>query len=262
MSALGSAAALSGTRVAHRPSARPQRTQCGRVIQALASTGAQSQKAGLGVMATKAGMTTVFTPEGLALPCTVVALEEGNQVTQIKTKEKDGISSVQIGYQPLKDKNVKKPMRGHYAKSGVKPMRHAVEFRLAADVEDIELGQQLDACSLFPEGTLVDVRGKTVGKGFAGSIKRWGMARGLMSHGSKSHRQHGSIGGGHAGEGGRVLPGLHMAGQMGNKNRTVKKVAVVRADAERGALVLKGSIPGKPGNVVTITPSKIVGVNC
>jgi len=106
----------------------------------------------------------------------------------------------------------------------------------------------------------VDVAGKSIGKGFQGSIKRWGMKRGLMTHGSKSKRQHGSIGS--SATPSRVLPGLKMAGHMGNERVKVRKARIMMVDAEMGAIVVKGSVPGKPGNILEITPSKIVGVNC
>jgi large subunit ribosomal protein L3 len=112
---------------------------------------------------------------------------------------------------------------------------------------------------MFAEGSLVDVAGTSIGKGFQGTIKRWGHKRGYMTHGSKSHRQHGSIGN-HTTPG-RVFPGLKMAGHMGNERVTVRKLQVLKVDAERGALVLKGGVPGKPGGLLEITPAKIVGVN-
>ena len=182
-------------------------------------------------------------------------------LAQVKTTETDGYNAVQVAYQPIKEKNVTKPMKGHFAKAGIAPLRKVIEYRLD-DVSAFTVGQQLAADEMFPVGTKVDVAGKTTGKGFQGGVKRHGFARGLMSHGSKSHRQPGSIGAGMAGEGGRVLPGVKMPGQMGNTRVKVQKLTVVKVDMEKGALVVSGAVPGKPGNVVSITPAKTVGVNC
>ncbi|KAK9827647.1 hypothetical protein WJX81_003535 [Elliptochloris bilobata] len=133
-------------------------------------------------------------------------------------------------------------------------MRKLREFRLAS-VEGYEPGQQLKADELFKVGDFVDVAGTSVGKGFQGTIKRWNHKRGLMTHGSKSHRQHGSIGS--SATPSRVLPGLKMAGQMGNKRKTLRNLQVLMVDTEESAIVVKGSIPGKPGGLVEITPHKI-----
>merc|ERR1719383_814225 len=188
-------------------------------------------------MGTKAGMTTVFTEDGLALPCTVIALEEGNVVSQVKTKDSDGYNAVQIAYQPMKEKNLSK----------------------LDSVDGFEVGKKLDVAAMFAVGSHVDVAGVSTGKGFQGGIKRWNMSRGLMSHGSKSHRGPGSIGLRMSGDGGRVQPGLRMPGRMGNERVKARNLQVVKVDLEKGALVVKGSVPGKPGNVLTITPAKVVG---
>ncbi|GLC47033.1 Plastid ribosomal protein L3, imported to chloroplast, large ribosomal subunit [Pleodorina starrii] len=215
----------------------------------------------LGVLGTKAGMMTYFTENGLCVPATVIALEEGNVVTQVKTEDTDGYNAVQIGYKAVAEKKVTKPELGHLKKSGVQPMRHLVEFKLKdrATVESYQPGQALDVASLLKEGETVDIAGVTVGKGFQGTIKRWHHKRGAMTHGSKSHREHGSIGS--ATTPSRVFPGLKMAGQMGNIRATVKNQTLLKVDSERRALIVKGSVPGKVGNVVEITPAKLVGVN-
>ncbi|KAK9824213.1 hypothetical protein WJX72_008574 [[Myrmecia] bisecta] len=137
-------------------------------------------------------------------------------------------------------------------------MRHLREFKIPK-VEDYKPGQQLNVEEIFSVGDLVDVAGTSIGKGFAGSIKRWNMKRGLMTHGSKSKRQHGSIGS--SATPSRVLPGLKMAGQLGNKRNKQRKLKVLMVDAEKRAIVVNGSIPGKAGNIVEITPAKIVGRN-
>ncbi|KAG2428382.1 hypothetical protein HYH02_014398 [Chlamydomonas schloesseri] len=215
----------------------------------------------MGVLGTKAGMMSYFTEDGLCVPATVIALEEGNVVTQVKTADTDGYNAVQIGYKAVAEKRVTKPELGHLKKAGVQPMRHLVEFKLKdrAAVEAYQPGQALDVAALLKEGEPVDVAGVTVGKGFQGTIKRWHHKRGAMTHGSKSHREHGSIGS--ATTPSRVFPGLKMAGQMGNVRMTVKNQTMLKVDTERRALVVKGSVPGKVGNVVEITPAKLVGVN-
>ncbi|CAG9466705.1 unnamed protein product [Pedinophyceae sp. YPF-701] len=248
---IASASTFAGAAAPLRAQSRPARATPARGMTVVA----RAKELGCGIMGTKAGMTTWFTPDGLALPATVIAIEEGNVVTQVKTEETDGYAAVQVSYQPIKEKNVKKPNLGHLKKAGAPPLRRACEFKFDG-VEEFELGQKLEVAEMFKEGDLVDIAGTSIGKGFQGSIKRHGMARGLMTHGSKSHRQHGSIGGGHAGEGGRVMPGLKMAGQMGNTRVKVKKLQVLAVDTELGAMVVKGSVPGKAGNVLEIVPAK------
>lgn len=207
---------------------------------------------------TKAGMTQIFTPEGLAISATVIALEEGNIVTQVHTTDTRGYNAVQVGYQVVPERKLTKPEAGHCKKAGVKPMRHLREFKIP-DVTPFEPGQALNVEELFKEGDLVDIAGTSIGKGFQGTIKRWNHHRGLMTHGSKSKRQHGSIG--MSATPSRVLPGLKMAGRMGNERVKIRKVKVLKVRPDIGAIVVKGSVPGKAGNVVEITPAKIVGVN-
>ena len=202
-------------------------------------------------------MTTLY-KDGLALPATVIALEEGNLVTQVKTVETDGYQAVQVGYQEVKEKKLTKPEIGHLKKAGVTPLRRLREFKLK-DVSSFETGQALEFAELFKAGDLVDVAGTSIGKGFQGGVKRWGFARGLMTHGSKSKREHGSIGPGSSP--GRVFPGVKMPGQMGNERVKVRKAEILLVDAEKRAIVVKGSLPGKAGNVLEITPSKLVGLN-
>eukprot|EP00891_Asterochloris_glomerata_P007165 jgi/Astpho2/7165/Aster-01486 len=213
----------------------------------------------MGIWGTKAGMTQIFTPEGLSLSATVIALEDGNKVTQVLTNEKNGYQAVQVGYLETRETRSKKPLVGHCKKAGVPPMKRLREFRLE-DIEGFEPGQELKVEELFKEGDLVDIAGQSIGKGFQGDVKRWNHHRGPMTHGSKSHRQHGSVGA--SATPGRVLPGLKMAGHLGAERVKIRKLRILRVDPERRAIVVKGSVPGKPGNVLEICPAKIVGKNC
>lgn len=213
--------------------------------------------AGVGIFGTKAGMTTLYR-DGLALPATVIALEDGNIVTAVKSADKDGYSSVQVGYRTVKETKLTKPELGHCSKAGAPPLKQLREFKVKS-VEGYEPGQQLAFEEMFKAGDLVDVAGTSIGKGFQGGIKRWNFARGNMTHGSKSKREHGSIGPGSTPA--RVYPGAKMPGQMGNERVKIRKAEVLLVDAEKRAIVVKGSVPGKPGNVVEITPAKKVGIN-
>lgn len=213
--------------------------------------------AGVGLFGTKAGMTMLF-KDGLAYPATVIALEEGNIVTQVKTNDKDGYDAVQVGYQVVAERKLTKPEVGHTTKAGAPPLRHLREFKVK-NVDGYEPGKQLQIEEMFKVGDLIDVAGTTIGKGFQGGIKRWGFARGNMTHGSKSKREHGSFGPGTTP--GRIFPGVKQAGQMGNVRTKLRKVEVLMVDAEKKAIVVKGSVPGKPGNVVEMTPAKLVGIN-
>lgn len=209
----------------------------------------------VGILGTKLGMTQIFDQEtGAAIPITVVQAGPCI-VTQIKTKETDGYSSVQIGFDEVKEKAISKPELGHLSKSGASPLRHLKEYRLK-DTANYELGQEVKA-DIFNAGEIVDVSGKTMGRGFAGYQKRHNFRRGNMTHGSKNHRAPGSTGAGTTP--GRVYPGKKMAGRYGGKQVTIRKLQVVRVDAEKNLLLIKGAIPGKPGNLLNIIPSKIIG---
>lgn len=199
-------------------------------------------------------MTQIFDEEGNAIPVTVV--EAGPcVVTQVKTLQIDGYIAVQIGYKDVAEKALTKPQLGHLAKSEASPVRHLKEYRV--DQEDgFELGQRITAAQ-FEVGQLVDVTGTSIGRGFAGNQKRHNFQRGPMSHGSKNHRLPGSIGPGTTP--GRVYPGKKMAGHMGSKQVTTRKLVVVRVDDEKNLLVIKGSIPGKPGMLLSIAPTNFVG---
>jgi large subunit ribosomal protein L3 len=214
-------------------------------------------------------MTQVFEAEtGVAIPVTVVQAGPC-VVTQIKTEQTDGYTAVQIGYGEAKNKtrqlNTKEPkevnryltnaQQGHLVKSGGTPLRHLREYRVD-DTGNFELGQQIKV-NLFEAGQLVDITGKSIGKGFAGYQKRHNFRRGPMAHGSKNHRLPGSTGPGTTP--GRVYPGKKMAGHLGNVRVTTRKLKIVRIDAERNLLLIKGTIPGKSGTLISIAPAKIVG---
>ncbi|MGD1850451.1 MAG: 50S ribosomal protein L3 [Cyanophyceae cyanobacterium] len=208
----------------------------------------------LGILGTKLGMTQVFDDTGRAIPVTVVQAGPCT-VTQVKTKETDGYSSVQIGYDEVAQKKLTKGELGHLSKAGASPLRHLREYRLE-DVSSFELGQAVTA-DIFEEGQLVDVAGTSIGRGFAGFQKRHNFSRGPMSHGSKNHRAPGSIGAGTTP--GRVYPGKRMAGHMGAVRKTIRKLQVVRVDGDRNLLLIKGAVPGKSGNLLSIIPANLVG---
>ncbi len=208
----------------------------------------------VGILGTKLGMTQVFDETGNAIPVTVI--QAGPCViTQIKTEQTDGYSSVQVGYGEVKEKALNRPKLGHLQKSGATPVRHLREYRVS-NTGEFELGQAL-AADRFEAGQLIDVSGISIGKGFAGNQKRNNFRRGPMSHGSKNHRAPGSTGAGTTP--GRVYPGKKMAGRMGNEKVTVRKLSVVRVDSDRNLLLVKGGVPGKAGTLLNITPATIVG---
>jgi large subunit ribosomal protein L3 len=208
----------------------------------------------VGILGTKLGMTQVFDDKGLAIPVTVVQAGPC-PVTQVKTKQTDGYAAIQVGFKEVKAKSLSKPELGHLAKSNTDPLRHLREYRLS-DPTQYELGQEIKA-DLFTAGQIVDVSGVSIGRGFAGYQKRHNFKRGPMAHGSKNHRLPGSTGAGTTP--GRVYPGKRMAGQLGNTKVTIRKLQVVRVDAERNLLLIKGAVPGKPGALLSITPATIVG---
>lgn len=217
-----------------------------------------SMEAGIGVMGTKLGMMSYFEATGEVVPVTVVGFKEGNIVTQIKTESTDGYNAVQVGYRRVRDRKLTKPEMGHLQKVGAIPLRHLQEFRLQT-VDDFQPNQRLVFDEIFKEGDLVDISGTTIGKGFQGGIKRHNFKRGPMTHGSKSHRQLGSIGAGTTP--GRVYKGKKMPGRMGGTTRKIRKLKIVKIDKDLNVVMIKGALPGKPGNLLRITPAKIVGKN-
>ena len=199
-----------------------------------------------GLVARKLGMTRLFTEDGTHVPVTVLKVDNCQVVAQ-RTEEKDGYTALQVGVEAAKPKNVSKAMRGHFAKANVEPKRKVVEFRVAAEAM-VDVGAELSV-EHFVVGQLVDVVGNTIGKGFAGVMKRHNF-RGLeATHGvSISHRSHGSTG--QRQDPGKVFKGKKMAGHMGDRQRTQQNLQVVRTDAERGLIMLKGSVPGAEGQYV------------
>jgi large subunit ribosomal protein L3 len=205
----------------------------------------------VGLLGNKIGMTQIFDESGNIIPVTILKVGPC-VVTQIKTKSKDGYDSIQVGYGNVSSKSLTQPELGHLQKSNIQPLKYLKEFRINEECE-FEIGQVLNVDSFEP-GQLVNIRGKTVGKGFSGLQKRHNFHRGPMTHGSKNHRLPGSIGMGTTP--GRVLPGKKMAGQLGNKITTVQKLKVIQTNPEENILVIKGSVPGKPGNLLSIVPSE------
>lgn len=208
----------------------------------------------IGILGTKLGMTQIFDESGKAVPVTVIQAGPC-PITQIKTVATDGYNAVQIGFLEVREKQLSKPELGHLSKAGAPPLRHLLEYRVPS-TDGLELGQALTA-DRFAAGQKIDVQGHTIGRGFAGYQKRHGFSRGPMSHGSKNHRLPGSTGAGTTP--GRVYPGKRMAGRLGNEKTTIRGLTVVRVDAERNLLLVKGSVPGKPGALLNITPATVVG---
>jgi large subunit ribosomal protein L3 len=201
-----------------------------------------------GVIAKKLGMTRLFTEDGRQVPVTVLQME-GCQVVAQRTLEKDGYTAVQLGAGAAKAKNTTQPMRGHFAKASVEPKRKIAEFRVSED-NLIEVGEEITADHYF-EGQFVDIAGTSIGKGFAGAMKRHNFGGLRASHGvSISHRSHGSTGQNQ--DPGKVFKGKKMAGHMGAVRVTVQNLQVVRTDATRGIIMVKGAVPGAKGGWVTI----------
>jgi large subunit ribosomal protein L3 len=204
---------------------------------------------GVGLLGNKIGMTQIFDELGNIIPVTIIKVGPC-VVTQIKTKLKDGYDSIQIGYGNIPSKYLTQPELGHLQKSNIQSLKYLKEFKINEDSE-FTVGQVLNVDS-FSTGQLVNIRGKSIGKGFSGLQKRYNFSRGPMTHGSKNHRAPGSIGMGTSP--GRVLPGKKMAGQVGNKVTTITKLKVIQINSEENILVIKGSVPGKPGNLLSIIP--------
>ena len=204
----------------------------------------------VGLLGNKIGMTQIFDESGNIIPVTILKVGPC-VVTQVKTKSKDGYDSIQVGYGNVSSKTLTQPELGHLQKSNIQPLKYLKEFKTTEESE-YSIGQVLNVDSLS-EGQFVNIRGKSIGKGFSGLQKRYNFTRGPMTHGSKNHRSPGSIGMGTTP--GRVLPGKKMSGQLGNKITTVKKLKVIQINSEENVLVIKGSVPGKPGNLLSIVPS-------
>lgn len=202
------------------------------------------------IMAKKIGMTQVFTEAGTFIPVTV--LEAGPCVViQKKTVETDGYDAVQVGFMEAKAKSVNSPEKGHFAKAEIEPKKVLKEFRLD-DISALEIGSEIKA-DVFEVGDRVDVSGISKGKGYQGPIKRHGQHRGPMGHGSKYHRAVGSLSSGTTP--GRVKKGKRMAGHMGSVKVTIENLEIVRADAEKNLLLIKGAVPGPKGAILVIKDS-------
>src|SRR5579872_3429855 len=210
----------------------------------------------IGLVGRKCGMTRIFTDAGESVPVTVVEVLP-NRVTQIKSLDKDGYRAVQVAFGQRRPQLLSKAVAGHYARAKVEPGRSLVEFRLAGeDGKDLKPGSELKA-ELFKEGEYVDVSGITIGKGFAGVMKRHNFAGGYASHGnSLSHRVPGSIG--QRQTPGRVFPGKRMSGHMGVVRRTTENLKVVGVDAGRNLLLIRGAVPGAEGADVIVRSAQKV----
>ena len=209
----------------------------------------------IGILGKKLGMSQFFDEQGRAIPVTLI--EAGPcRITQLKNSSTDGYSAVQIGFSAIREKLLNAPQKGHLAKSGDEYLRYLREYRLD-DLDGLEIGAPITVDS-FQTGQKVDVSGETMGRGFAGYQKRHGFSRGPMSHGSKNHRLPGSTGAGTTP--GRIYPGKRMAGRYGGKQITTRGLIVVKVDSLNNLLVVKGSVPGKPGALLNIRPANRVGV--
>jgi len=210
----------------------------------------------LGILGKKLGMSQLFDDQGRAVPVTLI--EAGPcRITQLKSADTDGYAAVQIGFQLIREKLINKPSKGHLSKSGDDLLRHLREYRVE-NSDEFKLGAAITVDD-FEKGQKVDVSGDTMGRGFAGYQKRHGFSRGPMSHGSKNHRLPGSTGAGTTP--GRVYPGKRMAGRMGGKKVTTRGLEILKIDTNHNLLVVKGSVPGKPGSLLNIRPAKRVGVS-
>lgn len=202
-----------------------------------------------GILGKKIGMTQIFTDKGLAIPVTVI--EAGPCIViQKKTPEKDGYSAIQIGFGEKRERLFTKPLAGHFTKAGIRPLRFLREM-LVEDPEVFQVGQEIKA-DIFAQGEKVDVVGTSKGKGFAGAIKRHGFHRGPMAHGSKYHRSPGSLG---AKGPARVYKGRKLPGHMGTDRVTVQNLEVIKVDADRNLIAVRGAIPGPKGGLILVKPA-------
>jgi large subunit ribosomal protein L3 len=212
-----------------------------------------AKKHSLGIVGRKAGMSRIFTEDGRSVPVTLIEATP-NRITQVKTPETDGYSAVQVTVGAKRASLLNKPEAGHLAKAKVEAGRGLWELRVADDaIAGFEVGGEIKA-DIFEVGQIVDVEGVTKGKGFQGTIKRWNFKMGDATHGnSLSHRSPGSIG--QRQTPGRVFPGKKMSGHMGAVRQSTQRLEVVRVDAERGLIAIKGAVPGAPGGDVIVRPS-------
>ncbi len=202
------------------------------------------------ILGTKIGMTQIFDESGKVIPVTVV-LAGPCTVVQKKTTETDGYDAVQVGFGEVKEKNLNKPMKGHFAKADTAAKKYLREFRLE-DISSLNVGDEIKA-DIFEAGEKVDVTGISKGKGFAGPMKRWNLHRGPMAHGSGYHRGSGSMGA--CSSPGRVMKGKKLPGHMGVDRVTVQNLEIVKVDAEENIILIKGAVPGNKGGLVTVKNS-------
>ncbi|MCX8114409.1 MAG: 50S ribosomal protein L3 [Burkholderiaceae bacterium] len=219
----------------------------------MSEASSQARASRLGLVGRKVGMTRIFTDDGETVPVTVLDVSN-NRVTQVKTVEADGYAAVQVAYGRKKPSRVAKPLAGHYAKAGVEAGSVLKEFRIeAAKAGEFKPGAPLSV-ELFQVGQKVDVTGVTIGKGFAGAIKRHHFSSNRASHGnSVTTNAPGSIG--MRQDPGRVMPGKRMAGHLGDKQRTTQNLVVARVDKDRGLLMVRGAVPGAKGGSVIVRPA-------
>ena len=199
------------------------------------------------ILGKKLGMTQIFAEDGRLIPVTVIQATP-NVVIQKKDVENDGYDAVQVGFEDKKDKHTTKPLAGHFKKAGTAPKRYVREFRLE-NAAEMNVGDEIKV-DIFAEGDVVDVVGTSKGKGYAGTIKRWGTHRGPMTHGSKYHRGPGSLG--MASDPSRVYKGKKLPGHLGAERVTIQNLDVVKVDTERNLLLIKGAVPGPKGGLVTV----------
>ena len=207
----------------------------------------------IGLVGKKQGMTRLFTPEGDSFAVSVVSVDP-NTITQIKSEEVDGYNSIQVTTGQKKEKHISKPLSGHYKKGSINPGYGLWEFKVNnEDIENLEVGSQLNI-DMFEEGQKVDVQGKSKGKGFAGTVKRWNFKMQDATHGNSiSHRAPGSIG--QCQTPGKVWKGKKMSGHMGDEKKTIQNLKIASIDKENNLLLIKGAIPGPTGSSVVLKPA-------
>ncbi|RKZ34316.1 50S ribosomal protein L3 [bacterium] len=208
----------------------------------------------IGLLGKKLGMTSVFSDDGERIPVTVLSVGPC-KIVQVKTPQTDGYCAVQLGYEPTKPHRVSRPMQGHFQKAGVEPFKRLKEFKLEKTSEEFQVGQSLSVNDVFKEGDLVDCTGVSKGKGFQGVVKRHGFRGGPKSHGqSNKFRSAGSIGASSSPS--RVIKGLKMSGQMGNRTVTIRGLRIVKILPEDNLILVKGSVAGSKGSYVIVRKSK------
>ena len=206
----------------------------------------------IGLIGIKTGMTRIFDDSGISIPVTVINIES-NRISQIKTDERDGYSAIQVAYGSQKESRLSKALLGHYKKSNIKPAKGQYEFRVKDLDDDMSVGTDINV-DHFKAGEHVDIVGKSLGKGFQGGVKRWNFTMQDATHGNSiSHRAPGSIGQNQTP--GRVFKGKKMAGHMGAEQVTTQNLEIIRVDAERNLLLVKGAVPGAPGGDVVVRPA-------